>query len=478
MTLTGASGPPNVLQTETLQAALAAHPPARGQAATVTAPAVADVMGGIGEDNGCLILTTTVGLSLTVSAWHIAANCLRLLLATEAGAGPTRQLDLPMALVGAVPHDPAVVMDACRREQAEWAIPAGLVVGRAMAEGVLPRPPAGLAILVQSDLPPDVDLGRHTVLGTAALESLCRLGSHALDRGVKSQFISDSLLPFCGVPTRRTALTTLSARPDGALLQLRFHLHPLCESLALPGGILICVARTSLARPVSRERLVETATCAAMGQRMIVDLRESEPAGPMTRADRLAAITPTEYVERYRDRLPSKITGKAFVERFGALRGINGELDPRDIYKVRSRAEHHIYENRRVDEFATCLSRARRTNSPAELVHAGELMYASHWSHSQRCGIGGVETDRLVSNIRKHGPAAGLFGAKVTAGGNGGEMVILMRDTDQAHAALAASVRATEAACHRSIDIFRCAFAGAEAAPAGQAPGRLATTSV
>jgi len=169
--------------------------------------------------------------------------------------------------------------------------------------------------------------------------------------------------------------------------------------------------------------------------------------------------------------MPSKITRKAFMERFGTLRGLeDGDVNPKGIYKIRSRTEHHIYENRRVHDFVTSINRARRADATHSLSAAGELMYASHWSHSQRCGIGGVETDRLANAIRRHGPAAGLFGAKVTAGGEGGEMVLLMHRHQDAHSALEQVVSKERAETRQPIRVYDGALPGAESF---QAPGLL-----
>jgi len=220
--------------------------------------------------------------------------------------------------------------------------------------------------------------------------------------------------------------------------------------------------RTRLTRPVTRQRLIETRTCAEMGRRMISELQRSEGMRVDEASIRLAAITPAEYVDRYRDRLPQKITGGAFTVRFGPLRGLNGKPDQREVYKVRSRAEHYIYENRRVHEFVTDLVRARRSHPVEALSHAGELMYASHWSHSQRCGIGGVEPDQIVTCIRKRGPQNGLYGAKVTGGGEGGELVVLMRDDARSHQALSEAIAAAQAAGHRPITTFNSSTGGAE----------------
>jgi L-arabinokinase len=56
----------------------------------------------------------------------------------------------------------------------------------------------------------------------------------------------------------------------------------------------------------------------------------------------------------------------------------------------------------------------------------GELMYQSHASYGA-CGLGSSGTDRLVALVRAAGPAAGLYGAKITGGGSGGVVAVLGR---------------------------------------------------
>ena len=51
-------------------------------------------------------------------------------------------------------------------------------------------------------------------------------------------------------------------------------------------------------------------------------------------------------------------------------------------------------------------------------------MYESHASYSA-CGLGPEGTDRLVDLCRAEGPAAGIYGAKITGGGSGGTVAVL-----------------------------------------------------
>ncbi|RIK68773.1 MAG: hypothetical protein DCC66_09755 [Planctomycetota bacterium] len=440
-----------------LKSALAQRP-ATGEPAITKAPGVIDVMGGIGEDSGSLVITSTAGVSFTVALWATAEPNLAVRFCSEGGEATPRDFVLP--LDGLLSTAPEAIISDTQNASAEWAAPVLLAIRHAIAHGGFARPAGGFAALVLTDFPPDADLGRHAALSTAVIDAFCRLLAAPHERLEKAALAADAVLALTGIPAQRIALTALAGPADGSLLQIQFHPQPKLDPLPLPPCIAVAAARTFLTRPTTPERLIETRACTAMSQLLIAELQRAD--GVATPAHRLAAIDPTEYVERFRDRLPSKMTGRAFLEKFGELRGVNGCVVPADTYKVRSRAEHHIYENRRVHDFASLITRAKRTNSSEALAAAGGLMYASHWSYSQRCGIGGVETDRLVSAIRKQGAAVGLFGAKVTGGGHGGEVVVLKRADDTARSALATAVREAQAASNRTIHTFRGALPGAE----------------
>ncbi len=443
-----------------LQYALQDHPKTEGGVAITQCPGVVDVMGGIGEDSGSLVITSTLAQCYLCAAWRIADPILKLRFQSQNGDGNPLEFQIPAeALNGA---DPETIAASCKQANAEWAGPSCLVVAQAFTDSLLSRFDGGLMILLQTDFADGLEFGRHSVQAAATIDAACSALAQPAERLVQSRTCATAVATLTGHDGVRTAMTALTAPPDGSLLQLRFQPQSICQPFQLPPGIIVLAARTQLTRPTTNRRLVDTRACMEMGRRIIMDLQREDGMRADDATCRLSAITPAEYVERYRDRLPPKISGRAFTAKFGELRGLNGDLDPAATYKVRSRAEHHIYENRRVHEFATHLVRARRNNALDAIVQAGELMYASHWSHSQRCGIGGVEPDQLVTCIRKHGPKAGLFGAKVTAGGSGGEMVVLMRDTEQAHAALAEAVAEAEAAGRKPILMLRGSLGGAD----------------
>ncbi len=423
------------------------------------APGVIDVMGGIGEDAGSLVLTGTAGVRFFCAVWPIAGDKIRLRIVNSATpAEQPLEFSIPVATLASGSAESIAAQ--CKAKDAEWAAPSILGIQKMTAEGGVPAPKSGLFILLEHDFPEMSDLGRHSAQTVATADAYCRAFGAQPDRFVLAKNCADVVETLTDLRELRKTITAVSSPARGSLLQMRFHPNVLCELLELPAGIIVTAVATRLSRPTTIKRLIETRICSEMGHRVILELQNEDGVRVDPNQSRLSSITPAEYVERYRDRMPTKVTQKQFLTKFGSVRGLNdGDgANPKEVFKIRSRAEHHIYENKRVHEFATLLVRGRRGNTVESLLAAAELMFASHWSHSQRCGIGGVETDRLVNLIREAGASAGLFGAKVTAGGEGGEVVVLMRDDARAHAALAKAAADAEEASSQPVIIYEGAL--------------------
>ena len=54
--------------------------------------------------------------------------------------------------------------------------------------------------------------------------------------------------------------------------------------------------------------------------------------------------------------------------------------------------------------------------------------------------MGSIETDLLVSLIRRHGTDVGIYGAKITGWGCGGAVAVLMQESAPARGALQAAI--------------------------------------
>lgn len=151
------------------------------------------------------------------------------------------------------------------------------------------------------------------------------------------------------------------------------------------------------------------------------------------------------------------LTGQAFVDAYGSHDDAVTAIEPAREYAIRIPTQHPIYEHQRVQQFGELLG---RPVTETTLGLLGELMRGSHISYT-RCGLGSTSTDLLVQLVLEAGPAAGLYGAKITGGGSGGTVCVLSSAGGEA------SIRAVAAAYAEKTGhtphIFRSSSIGGEA---------------
>ncbi|KAL5208229.1 hypothetical protein ABZP36_032664 [Zizania latifolia] len=154
-----------------------------------------------------------------------------------------------------------------------------------------------------------------------------------------------------------------------------------------------------------------------------VDLLKSEAS-----LEYLCNLPPHRYEAVYAGDIPEIITGDAFLEKYGDHNDSVTIVDPKRSYSVKAPTRHPIYENFRVEALKALLT-ADKTDG--QLSALGELMYQCHYSYNA-CGLGSDGTDRLVNlvqevqhrkNSQNEGPS--LFGAKITGGGSGGSVCVI-----------------------------------------------------
>ncbi|KAG8656742.1 L-arabinokinase isoform X3 [Manihot esculenta] len=148
--------------------------------------------------------------------------------------------------------------------------------------------------------------------------------------------------------------------------------------------------------------------------------------------DYLCNLTPHRYEALYAKMLPESIVGEAFLEKYTDHNDPVTVIDPKQTYVVRAPARHPIYENFRVKAFKALLSSA---TSDDQLTALGELLYQCHYSYSA-CGLGTEGTDRLVGLVqeKQHSKPSKsedrtLYGAKITGGGSGGTVCVIGRNS-------------------------------------------------
>ncbi|GIL42991.1 hypothetical protein Vafri_809 [Volvox africanus] len=195
------------------------------------------------------------------------------------------------------------------------------------------------------------------------------------------------------------------------------------------------------------------------------DLEASEPP-PAAWGGYLARLTPSQLAQNVAALLPASISGADFLRRYDNHYDTVTSIDPDKKYAVLQPTSHPVHEHFRVSTFRQAL---QLPPGPEQLELLGELMFQSHASYSN-CGLGSDGTDRLVSLVReeiaasraKGGSGGPLWGAKITGGGCGGTVCILGEVGAEGEAAV---LRVVEAyASERGVDtgtVFRGSSPGA-----------------
>lgn len=405
---------------------------APGPVAVGRAPGRLDVMGGIADYCGSLVLELPLREATRVAAQQADDDRLRI-VSLPAGGDPARTVEIDRALFDRLAANG--YQAACEHlrgtPDAAWA---AYVVGVLL---VLARErrivaPRGLRILISSDVPEGKGVSSSAALEVAAMQAVAGLLGHTLDGRQLARLCQLAENRVVGAPCGIMDQMTSALGRQDHLLALLCQPTEVQGFFPLPDAISLWGIDSGIRHAVSGSDYTSVRTGAFMGYRILADLAglAATPAGPgMVRLDDprwhgyLANLAPGEFQSHFAPHLPEQLRGEDFLARYGGITDPVTQVDPARVYAVRQPTAHPVYENSRVRRFAELLAHAG--DEPA-LGEMGRLMFDSHASYSA-CGLGSAGTDRLVDMVRQAGSAAGLFGAKITGGGSGGTVAVLAR---------------------------------------------------
>ena len=425
------------------------------------APGRLDVMGGISDYSGSLVLE----LPLAVATWVAVQAHDPPELIIESNDG---RVKIPLEdIVPAAPLPYAEAHLRLTRDPARaWAAyVAGALVVLQREHGYHAR--HGARVLVRSDVPIGKGVSSSAALDVAAFEALAALAGVEVDEralALAAQKVENFVVGApCGVMDQMTAA---AGRRDH-LLELLCQPAKLIGHVALPGTVEVFGIDSGIRHAVSGADYGTVRAAAFMGYRIVADTaglaaRAVAPGrvaiDDPTYGGYLANVPSAEWRARHRDAVPERITGADFLTRFGGSTDDATTVDAGRTYAVRAATEHPILEHERVRRFRTLLADGAATEEArAEL---GQLMYESHASYSA-CGLGSDGTDRLVALCRAAVPAAGIYGAKITGGGSGGTVAVIAAAGQRA--AVEAIARQYQQETGRDAAIFAGSSSGARA---------------
>ena len=379
------------------------------QIAIARAPGRLDVMGGIADYSGSLVLQRPIAEGTCAAVQRIDRPVVEL---NSSGRPP---LDIPIATL--LRDGEPIDYEAARRRFASgdhhwvaYIVGVFLVLARERRLRL-----SGARVVIASDVPEGKGVSSSAAVETAVMQAAACAFNVAIgprDIALLCQQAENLVAGApCGVMDQMTCVFGL---PD-ALMALLCQPAELQAPVPLAGDLAVWGIDSGERHVVSGSDYASVRCAAFMGLRILADhLRVPDRY--------LANVDPAEF-ERVASQLPEQLSGEEFLADYGATSDTVTTVARDRRYLVRVATAHPVEERRRAETFRRLL-----LDSCGDVagVPLGTLMYGSHASYG-RCGLASPGTDRLVALVKSAGPDAGLYGARITGGGSGGTVAVLGR---------------------------------------------------
>ena len=399
----------------------------QSQLTIARAPGRLDVMGGIADYSGSLVLELPISEATIVALQKDDARRLRIVSLLD---DRTLSIELPLSDLER-DGEPIEYEEAQRYFKRHWAAyVAGVFVVLSRELGV--RFDRGARLLISSRVPEGKGVSSSAALEVATMSAVAaafNIEIEPRELALLCQQVENLVVGApCGVMDQMTA----ACGEANHLLSLICQPAELQGAIKLPEDLAVWGLDSGVRHSIGAGDYGSVRAGAFMGYRIIAELAgfTATQSGAQVVIDDprwggyLANLSTSEYEERFAAHMPESLGGDEFIVHYGGTTDRVTKIERERRYAIRAPAEHAIYESSRVKVFAELLNKRAVRSSLGDKMAMGELMYASHDSYSA-CGLGSHGTDLLVGLVRSYGADQGLFGAKITGGGSGGTVAVL-----------------------------------------------------
>lgn len=379
------------------------------------APGRLDVMGGIADYSGSLVLQMPIQEAAKVALQRNDSDELRIISLREDVQKKASEFLMPMSHLQNV-GQPITYESAKqyfqRHGQNAWAAYiAGAFIVLAREKGA--RFEGGANILIQSHVPEGKGVSSSAALEVATMKAVAaafKIEIDARELAILCQKVENLVVGApCGVMDQMSA----ACGEKNQLLALLCQPAEILGNVSIPPHLRVWGIDSGIRHAVSGSDYGSVRVGTFMGYRIIEQLSGHNWGGY------LANISVSQFAE-YMAHLPDRLWGSEFLKQYGQTSDKVTSIDPDKEYAIKLPTAHPVFEHFRVQTFRELLT--SDTDDSSKLL--GELMYQSHASYSA-CGLGSDGTDEIVSLVRQAGMESGLYGAKITGGGSGGTVAVL-----------------------------------------------------
>ncbi|MEX0324603.1 MAG: galactokinase [Puniceicoccaceae bacterium] len=287
-----------------------------------------------------------------------------------------------------------------------------------MAETQQCLPENGLHLSVESTVPIAMGVSSSAALEVACLKALqqrFRLSFNGTELAKLAQRVENEIV---GAPCGLMDQLTCAYGEPGSLLPILCRPDLLQDPIPLPPGVCVIGWASGVEHAVGGSPYATTRCATFMGLELLKHITGKDWQYP-------TEITP-EVFESICDQIPESMTGRDFLHEHECVSDPLSVVEPDTGYGIRDSLRFPIEEHHRATRCSELL-RSKPDNDET-LCAVGEAMYASHEGYT-RIGLGHPATDEMVALVRSLGPEKGFYGARVSGGGCGGTVAILMRQS-------------------------------------------------
>jgi galactokinase len=384
----------------------------RGASLVVSrAPGRLDVMGGIADYSGSLVLQRPIAEATFAAVQRIDRPAIEVV---SVGRSPC---SIPLETLA--PEGEPVTYDAARRMFASrpdhnWAAYiVGMLLVLARERGM---PLSGARIVIASNVPEGKGVSSSAAVETATMQAAACAFAVAIEPRELALLCQKGENLIAGAPCGVMDQMTCVFGDEHALMALLCQPAELQPPVPVAGDIALWGLDSGERHAVGGSDYGGVRAGAFIGLRILSDHGDIPGAY-------LVNIDPSTFERDLVRYLPEGISGDEFLDRYGHTIDTVTTVQRGRMYRVRAPTAHPVYERERAQTFRRLLC------APADeerRVQLGALMYGSHASYGA-CGLGSRGTDLLVDLVRAEGPARGLYGARITGGGSGGTVAVIGR---------------------------------------------------
>ncbi|MFN8028091.1 MAG: GHMP kinase [Acidimicrobiia bacterium] len=348
------------------------------------APGRLDLLGGVADYSGSLVLEVPTALGTTVTA-------------TPADALVVGDVVLSPPDVTALATRPYEEIRAALAPHPRWThYLLGVALGL-VRHGVIAPP--SVALTVASDLPQSVGVSSSASLEVATARAL---GGDAIDPLELALLCQEAENHVVGAPCGVMDQVTVAVGRPGAVLPILCRPASVGASIEIPEGVEVVGWPTGAEHDVSGVPYGRARVAAFMGKRMA-----EEALGH--RVDWISELPSHAVAE-----LPEAIDGVAFLDGWGPTADTVTVVDPDLTYPVRAATTFGVEEHLRTTEATAALA-------GGDVGRVGELMLESHAGYDAM-GLGHPAATAAQEAVLAR---PGVHGARSSGGGSGGTVVVL-----------------------------------------------------